>query len=219
MDTQCRCIAAFLLLSAAISARAEISIDPPAHFRQIKEGPAVAVDIRYSTQNNFTGKDLYGDFDACYLHETAALKLEEAARDLSRQHPGWKLLLFDCLRPRSVQKILWNEVKGTAQEPYIADPSSGSVHNYGYAVDLSLIDDKGRELDMGTPYDTFDILSRPTQERTFLKNGKLTRKQVHNRKILRKVMTHAGFIQLPDEWWHYDALPPDSVKNKLPIIE
>ena len=188
-------------------------------FVEIKESPLVTIDLRYATENNFVGTNLYGSFNRCYLHKEAAKKLKTASEHLEKGRPGWKLLIFDCLRPRSVQKILFERVKGTQYESYVANPKKGSVHNYGFAVDLSLQDEKGREVDMGTPFDSFSRLSHPHMEKEFLRVGKLSREQVANRLILRDSMEKSGFVQLSIEWWHYDALPSRQVRKKYQIVE
>lgn len=181
--------------------------------------PNVHVSLRYASENNFLGKNIYGDFHQCLLHEIAAGKFRQAARALEQERPGWKFLIFDCLRPRSLQEMLYAAVKGTARQPYVADPRTGSLHNFGFAIDLSLEDETGRELDMGTPFDDFTALSRPDQERENKEEGKLSTEQLEHRSILRNVMLKAGFIQLPIEWWHYDALPKEQVKAHYKIVE
>lgn len=188
-------------------------------FIEITPSSKVTLDLRYATTNNFTGINIYGVFDKAFLHFKAAEKLFKALDYLEQSYPGYKLILFDALRPRSVQYKLWGYVVGTEQEKYVADPKTGSMHNYGFAVDLSVLDNKGNELDMGTPFDEFSELSQPQLESQFLKEGKITQKHVDNRMILRDVMTKAGFIQLPHEWWHYDALPKSDVKTLYKIVE
>lgn len=181
--------------------------------------PGVVVDLRYATKNNFTGENIYGDFKKALLHRQAAKKISKAAEFLTQRKPGWKLLILDALRPRSAQWILWNKVRGTAEQNYVKNPQKGSVHNYGFAVDITLIDGEGKEVDMGTPYDAFTRLAQPRYEDQFLKEGKLTSDQIANRKLLRDVMQSAGFIQLVIEWWHFDALPPSEVRKNYPIVE
>ncbi len=185
----------------------------------VSEYSGVASEIRYATSNNFVGENLYGDFNKPYLHQIAAEKLKVASANLQKSKPGWKLLIFDALRPRSIQKKLWDHVKGTNKSPYVANPDKGSVHNYGFAVDLSLQDENGKEIDMGTAFDSFEALAQPKLEDQFLKEGKLKPEQIENRKILRKAMTDAGFIQLPIEWWHFDALPAKELKKNYKIVE
>ncbi|OQW53755.1 MAG: hypothetical protein A4S09_06830 [Proteobacteria bacterium SG_bin7] len=189
------------------------------NYVNIRKLSGVAVDLRYATTNNFTGVKLYKDLKDPYLQKDAAKKLEAAIKKLSLKKPGWKLLVFDALRPRSVQFQLWEKVRGTSQEKYVANPLIGSLHNFGFAVDLSLQDEYGKEVDMGTPFDSFEDLAQPDLENKYLKLGKLKTSQLNSRKLLREVMTGAGFTQLKHEWWHYDALPLEEVKKQYPIVE
>src|SRR5215471_65510 len=130
---------------------ARLGHDPD--YSDVSDIPNVHVDLRYASDNNFLGENLYGDFHRCFLHRVAAEKLRQAAHNLQQTRPGWKLLVFDCLRPRSLQEQLFAAVKGTPRQPYVANPRTGSIHNYGLAVDLSLEDEKGHEVDMGTKFD------------------------------------------------------------------
>ena len=117
--------------------------------------PGIKVDLRYATTNNFTGNNIYGGFNHAFLHKAAADKLRSAAAGLQQQHPGWQLLIYDAARPRSAQQQLWQLVVGTDKQRYVANPAKGPIHNYGFAVDLGVVDDQGRELDMGTGFDSF----------------------------------------------------------------
>ncbi len=188
-------------------------------FVEILPSKGMAIDLRYASLNNFTGQNLYGDFKKAYLHSIAAEKLTKAAAILQTLRPGHQMVIYDALRPRSAQQILWNHVKGTSKEQYVASPQGGSIHNFGFAVDLSLYDASGKELDMGTLFDEFTPMSQPRLEDQFLKEGKLSEAQIQNRHLLRKAMEEAGFIQLPIEWWHFDALPKSEVKANYKIIE
>jgi D-alanyl-D-alanine dipeptidase len=188
-------------------------------FVEIKDGPAVRLDLRYATTNNFTHTDLYGGFQRTFLRREGAAKFEQAQAILQREHPGWKFLIWDALRPRSVQREFWKRVVGTPQEKYVANPDPGSIHNFGLAIDLTLIDAHGVPLDMGTDFDDFSQAAEPLAEQALLASGRLTAAQLANRMILRDVMTRAGFIQLPEEWWHYDALPAAIAKTQFSIVE
>jgi zinc D-Ala-D-Ala dipeptidase len=86
-------------------------------------------------------------------------------------------------------------------------------------LDVSILDENGKELDMGTAYDDFSALAEPRLEQKFLKEGSLTAVQIRQRKLLREVMERAGFIALPVEWWHFDALPAAEVRTKFRIVE
>lgn len=216
-------VGAFMVLVAPVRA-ASVSdsmrfVAASPEFVEIGVADGVAVDLRYATANNFTGQDLYGEFDNAFLHEVAAAKLVAAVARLGLIHPEYRLVIFDALRPRSVQRILWQKVVGTGQQKYVANPKGGSIHNFGFAVDISILDETGRELDMGTPFDDFTRLSQPRLEEKFLKEGRLSEAQLGNRRLLRRVMEEAGFIQLSVEWWHYDALPKAEVKANYRIME
>lgn len=188
-------------------------------FVDVSAWPRVHTNLRYATDHNFLKTNIYGDFNRCFLHRVAADKLGKAAALLAGQKPGWKFLVFDCLRPRSIQEKLYAVVAGTAQQAYVANPRSGSIHNFGLAIDLSLQDQDGREVDMGTAFDDFSSLSEPRLEKKFLAEGRLSRQQHENRLLLRGIMEGAGFIQLANEWWHYDALPKTRVRANYKIVE
>ncbi|MGE0086228.1 MAG: M15 family metallopeptidase [Desulfococcaceae bacterium] len=181
--------------------------------------PDIQVDLKYSSKDNFLGQDIYGDLDKCWLQREVALKLVNAQRLLKKKHPELSLTVFDAVRPRRFQWQMWKLVKGTPAQSYVANPVYGSLHNYGAAVDLSITDAKGWELDMGTAFDYFGDLAQPGYEEKFLKEGKLTQEQVNNRKLLRSVMTDAGFLPLKTEWWHFSGLPKKEIRKKYKIIE
>lgn len=212
-----------LLLPMGVLARTPADslnyVSHSSEYVEIRDSDRIAIDLRYATTNNFTGQNLYGSYNRAFLHRRAAEKLDRAAAALHVLHPDYRLLIFDALRPRSVQYRLWDRVKGTEQQKYVANPRGGSIHNYGFAVDLSIADDSGRELDMGTPFDDFTPLAQPRLEESFLAAGKLSEQQVQNRRLLRRVMEDAGFLQLPIEWWHFDALPKEEVRRQFPIVE
>ena len=117
----------------------------------------VHVELKYGTTDNFMHRDVYGGLKKCFLVDDANTMLIEAHRLLQLAHPGWTFVMYDCARPVRVQKIMWDVVKGTRQQGYVANPHKppGSVHNTGCAVDLSLWDTKTKTaIDMGTPYDS-----------------------------------------------------------------
>ena len=188
-------------------------------FVELKAEGGLAIDLKYASTDNFVGQNLYGVFNKAYLHRIAADKLAQALKNLAAINPRYRLVVYDALRPRSVQYLLWDKVKGTDKQKYVANPRGGSIHNYGFALDISILDELGKALDMGTPLDDFTDLAQPQLEQQFLKAGKLTAQQVNNRLLLRRVMEGAGFIQLPLEWWHYDALPKTELKSRFRIVE
>jgi zinc D-Ala-D-Ala dipeptidase len=203
---------------------------------------SIQVRLMYATPDNFLGKNVYGDFHKCYLRKDVALKLIYAQKMLTAKQKGYHLLVYDALRPRRIQYAMWDIVKGTPMQGYVANPHSGSIHNYGAAVDLTISDEQGVPLDMGTPFDYFGAKAQPRYESFFLapelivrqhldaavkksieddlkKSGKLTASQVKNRRLLRAVMEQAGFINISNEWWHFNGYADDVVRSKYDIIE
>ncbi|MBK8394854.1 MAG: M15 family metallopeptidase [Leptospiraceae bacterium] len=188
-------------------------------FTLVKDSENVKILLKYASSDNFMQENLYGKFTSCYLHKEAYLKFQKAIQLLKSRKSKWKFILYDCLRPRSVQNRLWEKVKGTDQEPYVANPEKGSIHNFGFAIDVSLLNESGEQIDMGTEFDDFTPLAEPTKEEKFIREGKLTKLQVGNRRILRSILIEAGFTQRPNEWWHYDAISSQIVKKRYKIVE
>ena len=181
----------------------------------------IVVDLRYSTTNNFVGVDVYGALDNAYLQEEPARRLAQANAYLKERKPGYTLYIFDAVRPRRVQQILWDTLDYPEREKpkYVANPQEGSIHNYGAAVDLTVADAAGQPLDMGTGFDYFGVLAYPTKEEEMLAQGKLTAEQVANRQLLRKVMTRAGFTPIKTEWWHFNAFSRTEANRQYGIVE
>lgn len=181
---------------------------------------SIVVRMMYSTPDNFLGEDVYGDYDHCYLQPGVAQKLAQAEALLREQHPELRLIVFDCVRPRSVQYQMWEIVKGTDQQKYVAAPGgSGSMHNYGAAVDLGLYHVDTGLVDMGTPFDFFGPLAQPRYEAKFLASGELTQAQLNHRAILRTAMKGAGFFGIMSEWWHFVGFGRDEVRRRYTIVE
>ena len=177
------------------------------------------IDIKYATSDNFMKRVLY-PVGRCLTRTAVGDMLKAAQKYLDDHNPGFVLMLKDCYRPHSVQVAMWEVVKGTPQEAYVANPKGGSVHNFGAAIDLTLADKDGKEVDMGTPYDFFGKLAEPRHEEDFVKEGKLTPTQVANRKLLRDAMVKGGgFKSIPNEWWHFDALSGKELRAKYQILD
>lgn len=181
--------------------------------------PTLRVELKYASRDNFLKKDVYGELKACFLQVLPARMLARAQKILQAIKPEFSLLIYDCLRPRQVQFKMWDVVKGTAMEGYVAHPIKGSIHNYGAAVDLSIADSQGNPLDMGTPFDFFGDLAQPRYEVFFLRQGKLSQNQLDNRLLLRRVMREAGFLMIQNEWWHFNAFSLGEVKKRYQIVE
>lgn len=192
---------------------------PPPGFVELGPADGLLLDLRYGSVDNILGRNLYGTFSKLVLHTIAAAKLRTAVQLLAARRPDLRLLVFDGLRPNRIQRLFWDEVRGTSRQRYVADPAIGSLHGFGFAVDLSLADQAGRERDMGTPFDDFTPLAEPRLEQAFLADGRLTHEQVADRILLRQVMETAGFLHLPIEWWHFDALPGEEVRRGYTLVE
>lgn len=182
--------------------------------------PRFLLDIKYATEDNFFGKKVYPEA-RCLLVKSVAEKIVAAQRWLDDHHRGLRLMFKDCYRPHSVQLVMWEAVKGTPKARYVANPhtKTGSVHSYGAAVDLTLADEGGREIDMGTPYDHLGELAEPRYEAKFLREGKLSEAQLRNRRILRQAMRESGMHGLLNEWWHFNEHAPDAIRNKYPRLD
>jgi D-alanyl-D-alanine dipeptidase len=181
----------------------DIAGDPD--FRHLSTIAGIAVDLRYASPDNFVGRDLYSPFDCAWLHVDAAAALERVVAWLAAKRPGHTALVLDALRPQRVQQQLWNALEGSGLQMYLANPERGSIHSYGMALDITILDEHGRELDMGTGFDDMTELSHPALEEVFLHSGALLDAQVANRRLLREAMFQAGFVGINTEWWHFDC--------------
>ena len=189
----------------------------PSHpdFRALGDIPGIRHELRYATADNFVGRDLYSPFDCAWLHREGAQALERAVADLRVRAPQWSLLVLDALRPQRVQERMWATLEGTGLQIYLAHPERGSIHSFGMAVDVTLCDAQGRELDMGTPFDDLTELSHPVLEDEFLAQGRLARDAVERRHLLRDVMAAAGWQGISREWWHFDAGDRDRIRTEF----
>ncbi len=156
--------------------------------------PTIKLDIRYATTNNFLGTPVYTQARA-FLQRPAAEALLRAHRELKAQ--GYGLIIHDGYRPWYVTKIFWDAVP-TDKRIFVADPSAGSKHNRGCAVDLSLYDLKtGEEVEMPSGYDEMT-------ERAYADYPGGTNQERELRALLRHAMEEQGFEVIPKEWWHFD---------------
>lgn len=180
-----------------------IATDPA--YRHLSSIAGIGVDLRYATPDNFVGRDLYTPLDCAWLHRDAAAALESAVAWLAVRRPDHRLLVLDALRPQRVQEQLWQALQGTELLGYIAEPSRGSIHSFGMAVDITIVDAQGRELDMGTGFDDLSELSHPALEEELLARGAIRPEHVANRQLLRDAMFQAGWHGIKSEWWHFDC--------------
>jgi zinc D-Ala-D-Ala dipeptidase len=149
------------------------------------------LDMRYATTNNFMKTQVY-DCGECYLRYKTVKALINANSEFIKL--GYKIKLFDCYRPRDVQKIMFDIVPNPT---YVADPKNGSIHNRGCAVDLTLVDKEGKELDMGTAFDFFGVEAAHAYQN-------LPKNVLDNRNLLKSVLQKNGFNAIKSEWWHYN---------------
>lgn len=152
--------------------------------------PSIRLDIRYATADNFTKAKIY-DCPMCLLRPEAAEAVAKAHNMLKKKGLGLKM--FDCYRPRPYQQRLWDKVPNPN---YVTPPAKGSMHSRGAAVDLTIVDAKGNELDMGTPYDFFG-------REAHTDNLDLPKKVLENRRLLRETLAAVGFKGIRTEWWHF----------------
>ncbi len=152
------------------------------------------LDLKYATTDNFLKEKVYECAD-CYLRINTAKALHNANQDF--QKLGYRIKLFDCYRPIDIQKKMWKILPGTH---YVANPKKGSKHNRGAAVDLTLVDSNGNELNMGTPFDFFG----KEAHHTYYNHPK---EVLENRKLLKETLEKHNFKSIYSEWWHYEYRP------------
>lgn len=158
--------------------------------RKIIASDELLIELAYGTPQNFTGHVIYQN-PQCFLHEDAykcLVKAIQLARPL-----GLRLKILDAFRPTEAQQTLWDKVP---DEKYVSNPAKGSPHSRGVAIDLTLVDEQGRELNMGTPFDDFT-------EQSHHQNQNISIEAQKNRFLLLGIMSAAGWDFYQNEWWHY----------------
>lgn len=154
--------------------------------------PNLVIDLRYASSHNIVGKPLYEpEYEALLRLETAQ-KLKRASDLFNEQ--GLRLKLWDGYRPASVQLQLWENAE---DKTYFAHPAKGSKHTRGCAVDVTLTDWEGNELDMPSDFD--DMTEKATRS-----YRQATPAQKQNAQLLERVMQEAGFRSIQLEWWHFE---------------
>lgn len=180
---------------------------------------SIVIDLMYTRADNFTGKVLYEDLHEAYLHPDVLKGLLQAQQELKKHHPAYRLIVYDAARPMSVQQQMWNVVKGTSKNIYVSNPArGGGLHNYGLAVDISILDETGHPLPMGTKVDHLGPEAHITHEAALVQSGKITKQEQANRLLLRSVMRTAGFRALSSEWWHFNWCSRQEAKQKYKVI-
>lgn len=162
--------------------------------------PTLVIDLRYATADNFTGKRIYSEAK-CLLLRSTAEKLAKANGELATS--SYRLKIWDAYRPLSAQQILWDVV---SDRSFVADPKKGSIHNRGAAIDVTLVDKDGKDLDMPSGFDDFS-------EKAGIKYSGCSEEQARNRELLASVMVKYGFTRYEAEWWHF--VDKESSSNPL----
>jgi len=150
---------------------------------------SIIKDIRYATANNFTEQIIY-DCPKCWMRYGAAKDFVKAEQEFLSL--GFRIKVFDCYRPHSAQYKLWEILPN---KNYVANPQRGSIHNRGAAVDMTLVDSLGNELDMGTEFDYFGL-------KAYSVFYGLSDTILKNRQLMWSVMHKYGFKEIKTEWWH-----------------
>jgi zinc D-Ala-D-Ala dipeptidase len=183
---------------AFIPARRAASLspqDPKRLLELVKLDPAIKLDMRYATTNNFTGRVLYSEARA-FLTAPAAQAVARASK--AAQADGFGLTIFDAYRPWRVTKQLWDATPAGPKKNYVANPKRGSKHNRGCAIDLSLHDLKtGTLIEMPSEFDDFS-------EKAHRDYMAASPAAIANRTRLQHYLETEGFVGLSNEWWHFD---------------
>lgn len=177
-----------------------------------EQDSSILVSLMYARSDNFTGKLLYNDLREAYLHKDAIAPLLKAQRLLHEVHPDYNLIIFDAARPMHVQQQMWDVVKGTRQQIYVSNPArGGGLHNYGLAVDISIVNTQGDTIPMGTKV---DHLGREAHT----DYTAISPEALQNRRLLIHVMREASFRSLPTEWWHFNLVSRNEARQKYKVI-
>jgi len=166
-----------------------------------KDSFGLEIDLKYGSNDNITGEKIFLE-NRCFLLEETVIKLKKAVLIAKELDLSFKI--YDAYRPAYVQQALWNF---DPNPNFLTNPAKGSPHTKGIAIDLTLIDLKGNELDMGTKFDDFT-------EKAYHLSNNLDKQVRLNRLTLLSIMTLAGFDHYLNEWWHYQLFDP----YKYPLI-
>ncbi|MGM9705004.1 MAG: M15 family metallopeptidase [Prevotella sp.] len=180
----------------------------------------IHVSLMYARADNFTGSVLYGDLREAYLHPKAAAALVRAQKYLRSLRPDLSLKVYDAARPMSIQQKMWDKVKNTPKSIYVSNPArGGGLHNYGLAVDLTLCRLNGDSIPMGTLIDHMGPAAHIDREEALVAAHIISAEAMSNRRLLRRVMRHAGFTPLRTEWWHFNLVSRATARKYYKVIK
>lgn len=180
----------------------------------------IQVKLMYATDDNFMHRVMYEDIHRAFFLPALAEKIVKAQAQLKQLHPNYSLIIYDAARPVSVQKEMYKMAETMGKTDYVANPDKGNgLHNYGAAVDISIVDASGKPLSMGTPFDWFGHEAHITDETQLLTDGLITQQEMDNRLLLRKLMTDNGLLTIPQEWWHFELMHAAKAKQELKTLQ
>ena len=180
----------------------------------------IGVHLVYATEENFMGEVLYRDLHKAFLLPEMAERVVRAQALLKAERPELSLMILDAARPLSIQRKMFHLVAGTPRNIYVSNPKHGpGLHNYGAAVDVTLVDTWGRLLDMGTEFDHFGPEAHTDIETQLVRDGKISQEALENRRLLRRVMKEAGLKPLRSEWWHFNLMSREQARRRLKPID
>ncbi|KUO74545.1 MAG: hypothetical protein APF77_18920 [Clostridia bacterium BRH_c25] len=160
------------------------------------------IELKYASKDNFIGREIYSR-PLCAMQKSTAYKLIKANEELMKK--GLRIKIWDAYRPFSAQKLMWDIMP---LHDFVADPNKGgSIHNSGYAVDVTLVDTSGQELEMPTGFDDFS-------EKASRKSSEMTEAAAKNLAVLTDAMVRHGFRTINTEWWHYYD---EDLKERVPL--
>lgn len=181
--------------------------------------PDIRIELKYATKDNFIGANMYGQLRRAYLHPNLAKALARAQQALTKEHPGYRFLIYDAARPQSVQRRMYQAVAGTPKKIYVAAPERGGRHNYGVAVDLTIVDASGKPLDMGSPFDHFGEEAHLGNEEARVRAGIFNKEVPANRSLMRRLLGAEGLRPYDKEWWHYqEQMPMSEVRKRYQLL-
>lgn len=180
----------------------------------------IGVHLVYATEGNYMGEVLYRDLHKAFLLPEMAERVVRAQALLKAERPELSLMILDAARPLSIQRKMFHLVAGTPRNIYVSNPKHGpGLHNYGAAVDVTLVDTWGRLLDMGTEFDHFGPEAHTDIETQLVRDGKISQEALENRRLLRRVMKEAGLKPLRSEWWHFNLMSREQARQQLKPID
>ena len=192
----------------------------------------IGVELKYATEDNFVGENMYGSLTTAYLLPHFAQKVVQAQRLLRERKAGHSLLIYDAARPISVQRRMRKAVEGTPLQIYVADGQRGGRHNYGVAVDLTIVDSEGHPLDMGAGFDHFgreawvgedndvELARYKAYVDGLVSEGLISREAAENRKLLLEIMDAVGLRPYVKEWWHFqEKISMTATRQKYKLLD